>query len=126
MINPNSLRRATPAVLTLALGGVLLSGCGRSASESTEQCYPGVVRHSVSESVLEVLGQNGHKLDDMLNLNEASSAINTILVDLHQEAQHKYNTVLPDDTFGVCVTDNNVTAAPNIQNPAYTYSVIDQ
>ena len=118
MINPNTLRRFTPSVLPLVIGSALLSGCGRS-NESSEICYPAVVTHNVSESVLEVLSKNGHNLDDMLNLNETSSAINLRLVELHQIAKHKYETVLPDDTFQVCVDGDNVTAG-------HEFSVVDQ
>lgn len=118
MYKHETLRRLTPSAVTIAIGGALLSGCGRPQAESNETCYPGVVTHSVSQSVHEVLSKNGHKLNDMLLMNEASAAINSTLVELHQHANNKYDTVLPDDTFEVCVDGNNVAAG-------HKFSVID-
>ena len=126
MINPNTINPFTPGVLALAIGATLLSSCSRSPAESSGPCYPGIVKHNVNESVQDVLTKNGFELNGMLNINEASSGIDSILVRLHQKAQHKYDTVLPDDTFGVCVNGNDVTAATNIPNSIYAYSVIDQ
>lgn len=126
MYNNETLRRFTPMALTLAIGSALLGGCGSPSEATSGPCYPGIVKNSVNESVRDVLSKNGLQLNDMLNINDASSEINTILVGLHQKAQHKYDTVLPDDTFGVCVNGNDVTAATNTPNTIYVYSVIDQ
>jgi len=126
MYHNESLRRVAPVALTVAIGSTLLGGCGRSQATSSGPCYPGVVEHNVNESVQRVLTKNGLQLNDMLHINDASSEINTILVGLHQKAQHKYDSVLPDDTFGVCVNGNDVTAATNIPNTIYAYTVIDQ
>ncbi|MEO8105533.1 MAG: hypothetical protein ABI602_04325 [Candidatus Saccharibacteria bacterium] len=124
MTNFNTLRRLAPGVLTLGIGSALLAGCGRTEAASSEACsdgvvYAAVVKDSVSQSLHEVLTINGHQLNDMLNMNETAGEIDSSLVKLHQNATHHYDSVLPEDTFQVCVTGNEVTAG-------LKYSIVDK
>ncbi len=110
MANFNTLRRLAPGVLTLGIGSALLAGCGRAEAASHDACYTGIVKDSVSQSLHKVLTMNGYQLNDMLHMNETAGELDSRLVNLHQQAKHPYDSVLPDDTFQFCVTGNEVTA----------------
>jgi hypothetical protein len=118
MPNPNFLKRVAPVVVALAIGDHMLSGCGASRAE-TGPCFPGVVETSVSAGVHKIVLEQGHQLNDMINMNEASGAMNAKLIAMHQHAKHPYDTVLPEDTFEVCINGNNVTAGTK-------FSIIDK
>lgn len=119
MADFNTLRRLAPGVLALGIGSALLAGCGRAEAASNEACYTGVVKDSVSQSLHQVLTMNSYQLNDMLNMNETAGELDSKLVNLHQHAKHPYDSVLPDDTFQVCVTGNEVTAGQK-------YSIVDK
>lgn len=119
MANLNTLRRLAPGVLALGIGSALLAGCSQAEAASNETCYDGIVKDSVSQSLHKVLAMNGYQLNDMLNMNEAAGELDNRLVHLHQQAKHPYDSVLPDDTFQVCVAGNEVTAGQK-------YSIIDK
>ena len=113
MPNPNFLKRVAPVIAVLAIGDALLSGCGVSHTE-TEPCFPGVVETSVSAGVHKIVLEQGHQLNDMLDMNDASGAINAKLIAMHQRAKHPYDTPLPGDTFEVCISGDTVTAGGKI------------
>jgi hypothetical protein len=118
MLKPDTLKRVTSTLVGLAIGNLSLSSCGLASAEPNN-CYPGVVQQSVTESVHNIVLEHGHQLNDMIDMNTAVSAIESSLINLHQHAKHRYATDLPGDTFQVCIAGNEVTAGKKI-------SVIDQ